>query len=1201
LNAADHVTISGTNSFAGGLKATAERYVAIGNADAAGTQFYPTQVDAGNIMLTAKTGNIGIAGVVNSQGQLRLNAQNGSIYTATNALASADSPILNANTYIFNAAGDVVDIVPTVSDVAIEFVDAVKNGKPVDKTGAVTLAGKANDGNFNLVAAKANNANLKAKGNIAILQSDIKNNLDVQADAILMGASNVGNNANLTASKEVSTDSTGKVTVGGDLNVKSNGFVSLDNVIANNVDVKADGNARFVNSEAKNNATIKSGIDANQEYKHTYIDNVKVGNNLNASSDSSYVDVRNANAKSADLNAADHVTISGTNSFAGGLKATAERYVAIGNADAVGTQFYPTQVDAGNIMLTAKTGNIGIAGVVNSTGDLVLNAQNGSIYTATNALASADSPILNASTYIFNAAGDVVDIVPTVSDVAIEFVDAVKNGKPVAKTGAVTLAGASTLGSYKNVTVNANNANLKANGTIVIEGDIKNDLTASSDVALGLKDVKVGNHVEASANEALGVQNLNAKSANLTSSNGYVGVWGNNVIENTLNIQAEKAAGIAMTTDIMNPLNPTFNEFIPTTLKSGTLNINSNNGNVGLAGVITVDGKAVITAGNGSIYTAANSIADGQNILSAAEYELTVKDEIADIVPSTSAKAEDFVKAVLFGRDKNNTTTSAVAIKGGELKVNATDASFKVDGDVNINNTKVTNNLNVTSTGTAKVDTTTTSNLNIKADKNIDAKNIKANNATLEAGEHLIVTGSNEITDTFKATSNDYLIIGNSNSEYTAFENTTLNAKDIQIESKNGNVGLAGVITADNNITVTANNGSIYTATNAIANGENILNASSYNLTAKNEIADIIPTNNEKIAYEFIDAVINGRTPTKTGNVTIQGGDLDINSNEAKIKSEEDLNVNSGNVNDLQVEGDNSIKVGKDVEFENLDIKAGKDAELERTGDYVINPDSGVKIEAGESATIKTDGNLVVENMDDSTIKAPNQNYEADKNIEVKGNNNFNGDVTVKSNDGGNVNISTDGGKTNVTNGGLTVDTEGDAKVNNVDAEDHIIVKNAENIDITNSNTDHLAIINTPDNRFDEAHISNTNANTTEFAHGEDLYIDLSGVEIFGNDRPSIIGSAFDVDRIHIYPTLGGGDAFGGGTEGPGQWDDASRLMNEFRSKGISSHIGDDFAPIAFAAHTDRKGGIVRKKIGEAVFKDIEQTVHVTERFDMHD
>ena len=502
------------------------------------------------------------------------------------------------------------------------------------------------------------------------------------------------------------------------------------------------------------------------------------------------------------------------------------------------------------------------------------------------------------------------------------------------------------------------------------------------------------------------------------------------------------------------------------------------------------------------------------------------------------------------------------------------------------------------------MDATKGGNINIDADKNITANDLNANNVDLKSGDHIIVTGDNNITDTFKAESENYMIIGNEKDSFNSFVDTTLNAKNVELKSNNGNIGIAAVVTADDKIAITAGNGSIYTAANSIASDKNILNATEYELTAKDEIADIVPTES-RIAYEFIDAVKNGRTQQSTDKVAIKGGELTINADTAGIKSEEDLNINKGNVNDLDIKGNNSIKVDGDVNFDKLKVDA-KDVELDRNGSYTLDETKNIELKGENSVTIKAEKDLIIKDIETGNgkiIDAPNQNYEAGRDINFVGDNKFDGDVTVKSQNNGNINVT--GDKTTVTNGGLTVQTKGDVDINNVDAETHVIVKDAHDININNTNTDHLGVINpSKDEQFHEVHIANTNANTTEFVNGEDVYINLTNSSIMGNNRDAIINTGNDVDRFHFFPTEDPtAPDHGGGMPGF-EIDDnsaATRLMNEFRTSGVDTIMGEDFAPIAFAAHEGRKPGIVRKRIGEAVYKDLEETVHVTERFDMHD
>ena len=92
-----------------------------------------------------------------------------------------------------------------------------------------------------------------------------------------------------------------------------------------------------------------------------------------------------------------------------------------------------------------------------------------------------------------------------------------------------------------------------------------------------------------------------------------------------------------------------------------------------------------------------------------------------------------------------------------------------------------------------------------------------------------------------------------------------------------------------------------------------------------------------------------------------------------------------------------------------------------------------------------------------------------------------------------------------------------------------------------------------------------------------------------GNDRNAIIGTGVDVDRFHFLPEIIEVD----------DTNDASRLLGYMRESGVDTILGRDYAPIGFAAHDRGKRGAVYKAAGDAIYKDVNQTVHVTKRFDL--
>ena len=168
----------------------------------------------------------------------------------------------------------------------------------------------------------------------------------------------------------------------------------------------------------------------------------------------------------------------------------------------------------------------------------------------------------------------------------------------------------------------------------------------------------------------------------------------------------------------------------------------------------------------------------------------------------------------------------------------------------------------------------------------------------------------------------------------------------------------------------------------------------------------------------------------------------------------------------------------------------------------------------------------------------------------------------------------------------ITVNTKSNAIVHNVEVKNGTLaINNARNISVNNCSADKLAIVNTPDNKFDYAEIYNTYAGTTEFGHGKYLYIDLTQSNLYRNNIKAILDNAYNVDKIVFNPM----SAIYG--------QESSKNMNNLRAKGINVNIDQSFAPIAFAANENYKNSSLFKVAGDKVFKDLEKVVHITDKF----
>lgn len=392
--------------------------------------------------------------------------------------------------------------------------------------------------------------------------------------------------------------------------------------------------------------------------------------------------------------------------------------------------------------------------------------------------------------------------------------------------------------------------------------------------------------------------------------------------------------------------------------------------------------------------------------------------------------------------------------------------------------------------------------------------------------------------------------VGFGSANSTKFEGKNVNLKDI----------------TTNAINVVTKNGKIV-AENVTAKAKDISN----NIAAKFEGKKVISKNSNYQGEIFVNAS-NNATFESSNNLTFAKGSSV--ANQFKADSAKDITINDMDCNKIQAKG--------------------KNVTINKSGDLTINKNN-INLVASEDVNVNTDGIL---NVIESTIEGNNINLNANEiastdaiyagnvKMDSKGGITFNkdnsiaGTLTAKANNDINFRGITR------ADSDVTVDTTANATVHNVEVKNGTLaINNARNISVNNCSSDKLAIVNTPNNKFDYAEIYNTYAGTTEFGHGKYLYIDLTQSNLYRNNIKAILDNAYNVDKIVFNPM----SAIYG--------QESSKNMNNLRAKGINVNIDQSFTPIAFAANEDAKNSKLFKVAGDKVFKDLEKVVHITDKF----
>ena len=468
-----------------------------------------------------------------------------------------------------------------------------------------------------------------------------------------------------------------------------------------------------------------------------------------------------------------------------------------------------------------------------------------------------------------------------------------------------------------------------------------------------------------------------------------------------------------------------------------------------------------------------------------------------------------------------------------------------------------------------------TINLDVKNNANFSSPEGTLNFANPNVGGNLIANAKNiSFKKDGSLTINDAF-----NAKYKLNATDELSFKtDGDLIANSNNVGFG---TANS----TKFEGKNVTLNNIVTNAINVVAQSKIvaeNVTAK---AKDIGTN---IVAKFKGEEINSENSNYQGEIFVDA------SNNAKFKSNNNLTFAKGSsvANQFKANSAKDITIN-DMTCNNIQAK-GKNVTLNKSGDLTINKNN-INLVASEDVNVNADGIL---NVIESTIEGSNINLNANEisstdviyagnvKMDSKGGITFNKDNSIAGTLTAKANNDIDFKGITIADKDITVNTKSNAIVHNVEVKNGTLaINNARNISVNNCSADKLAIVNTPNNKFDYTEIYNTYAGTTEFGHGKYLYIDLTQSNLYRNNIKAILDNAYNVDKIVFNPM----SAIYG--------QESSKNMNNLRAKGINVNIDQSFTPIAFAANEDAKNSKLFKVAGDKVFKDLEKVVHITDKF----
>ena len=506
--------------------------------------------------------------------------------------------------------------------------------------------------------------------------------------------------------------------------------------------------------------------------------------------------------------------------------------------------------------------------------------------------------------------------------------------------------------------------------------------------------------------------------------------------------------------------------------------------------------------------------------------------------------------------------------------------------------------------------------------------NFKAKNLDVESGDNVSIINGSEIAETAKVVAgkdDPNMENATTHKKNAVFfmENSKV-GKTLDVETEHGAIHIAGGsiggnanLTADSkgtdsgNIIIgyNSNDPNVVTDKNSTSIKGNIKAKSNLwtkaysegdlkfvdsdikqNISAESKNGNVVFTNSVAGSADLTagkDATVeNSKVAGDTKLNTVDGNALVTNSEVGK------LTMNSTNadvtVENSKVNGTATLTAGHDVNStfssytDKLDATAGHDVNYKTTGDIHLDNSTNMSLKAGNKTELTTiDGNITVDNLPSGTdvVKGKEVSLVAENNITFTGDNVIDGDLRVKSN----------GSKGFVAINGDSTKA------------DNIYVDKAHWVEIKNVDTDHLQMEN-----FDIGHLIQSRIGSAGFDNGDTLYINILNTVLNGQLVKNL-DPAFEINRgttladIIYYPLVNPNPGPGSGDGGDVSADDAARLLGYMREKGIDGLVGKDFAPIAFAAYDRGKRGAIFRAAGDAIYKDVSQVVHITDRFNLDD
>lgn len=416
-------------------------------------------------------------------------------------------------------------------------------------------------------------------------------------------------------------------------------------------------------------------------------------------------------------------------------------------------------------------------------------------------------------------------------------------------------------------------------------------------------------------------------------------------------------------------------------------------------GSITVDGDVSLSANDGSITEADNSVITANNVDASATGNI--------LLGSEANKVNSFVVNGLGADNSIDGDIDLVSSSDKGLTVNF-NGDITANGYVNVDN-KADTKLDITG-GSVTTEGENAGGVTFTSEGSITA------DTTVNSAANIVMDADGKITNNGALNAQDNVNVNTTKGAIEIGGSVTAEAGNVNVNTESGDVTTKGEVTGNTDVTINSGAGNVMVSGNVTAtvNNVNVTTGSGAITTTGN----VTGGTNVNVQSGAGDVNLKGNVDAETGFVNVSTGSGSITTG-GFVSGKEDVNLTSNN-------GD--IKVGGYTESETMNVTATV------TGDGDIDFTGKVSASGDVKAEVSGKGNITT--VDGATVDGTDISFTTNV-----GNITTGSDLTAKENVDLNVNTGdiTFGGNVTASDGNITIDITGDGNLQDAENKDNTL------------------------------------------------------------------------------------------------------------------------------------------------------------------